>query len=89
VNKLKRVAASIGAGIVLSIAVNFIALECVWHTRAYDGLFVKLVFAVGRLLAPNGFEGQSIVVPLNVLGLAGVFSAVCFAMMAARPKESR
>jgi hypothetical protein len=80
---LTRSVASICTGFVGSVALNFAALEYIWNTRAYQGRFAT-AFSAGSFLAPNGFEGQTATVPLNVMAFAVVIGVACFYVLLTR-----
>jgi hypothetical protein len=73
VKLILRLAAATLIGIVVSAAVHFAVLECIWSFHA-DWL-AAIFLAPGILLAGRGFEAQSAVIPLNVVALA-IFLAV-------------
>jgi len=80
-SRILRFALSIWIGVILSLIVNFAALEYIWKTRAYEGRFAAIFFAVGSWLAPRGFEGQTLTLPFNVLVFAVGFGVASYLLL--------
>jgi hypothetical protein len=82
-----RSALAILTGIPSSVIVHFAALEYIWHSHGYNGRFAAVFFTPGSWLAGRGFETQSVVLPLNVLAYAVLFSATSFLLPGRRARQ--
>jgi hypothetical protein len=76
-----RSAVAMLIGILSSVIFHFAALEYIWHFHAYNSRFAAVFSVPGSFLAGPGFEAQSVVLPLNVLSYAVLFSVASFLLL--------
>jgi len=85
-----RLAGAILIGVLLSAALHFLALEYIWTFHAYNGWLDAVFFALGKLLAPSGFEEQAALgLPLNFFALATIFAAGAFLLLRERARRHK